>query len=514
MKTARTVLVAAAVLGLLGDYLFHDSLFKLVPWGLNLFVWLLTITVASLILTCRTKPTSQWKSAWFLVPPLFLAAGCVWRESVVLRCLDIAGIIFFLSAASLSMTGTKMVTAGISQYLNTVINTFESLVTTPILLLTKEAGWSTMIDDRIRAQIKAVCRGLVIAVPILTIFSVLLITADAAFASVVKNSFKFDPVQSFQHGLLALSAFWWAGGYLFGPLSHSFDASKQELTEEKKMSLGVVEVGVVLGLIDLLFLAFVVVQAKYFFGGANLVELTSGMTYAEYARRGFFELVTVASLVLPILLALDWLVEKTSAVGTLLIRSLTGIQIALLSVIMISAVQRMRLYQCEYGLTELRLYTTAFMAWLALVCLVFVVTVLRGRRRTFAFSSVMSGLLVVSGLHFINPDALIVTTNIDHSKEGSSPFDVKYALSLSNDAVPPLITQIDQLKASERQEVVDRFRMMHDRAWKTDWRSWSLSGSIAFHAVNKYLDKLNRPVPVAKYRRVDGPELVTVDGAH
>ncbi len=499
MKKARTVLVVAAVLGLLSDYLFHDSLFKLVPWGLNLFVWLLTVTVASLILTCRTKPTSQWKSAWFLVPPLFLAAGCVWRESVVLRSLDVALAIFFLSAASLSMMGTKMVTAGISQYLSVVFNIFENLVTAPILLITKEAGWSSMIDDRVRSHISAVSRGLLIAVPIVGVFSILLVTADAAFAGVVKNTFKFDPGQSFQHALLACGSFWWAGGYLFDTFSGPLGAPKVASVEgEKKPKLGAVEVGVVLGLIDLLFLAFVVVQAKYFFGGANLVELTSGLTYAEYARRGFFELVTVASLVLPILLTLDWLVEKTSAVATLLLRSLTGIQIALLSVIMMSAVQRMRLYQSEYGLTELRLYTTAFMAWLAIVCVVFAVTVLRGRRRTFAFASVMSGLLVVGGLHFINPDALIVTTNIAHAKEANIAFDVPYALSLSSDAVPPLIDNIDALKPSERLLVADRMRNMHGKAWKTDWRSWSWSGDLAYRSVNGYLDKL---------------KIVTIDGA-
>jgi hypothetical protein len=489
MKKARTVLVAASVLGLLGDYLFHDSVFKLVPWGLNLFVWLLTVTVASLILTCRTKPTSQWKSAWFLVPPLFLAAGCVWRESVVLRCLDVVGVIFFLSAASLSMMGTRMVTAGISQYLLTVCNVFDSLVTSPILLLLKEVGWSTMIDDRVRSQANAVFRGLAIATPIVAVFGVLLITADAAFAGVVKNTLNFDVVQSFQHLLLGFGAFWWAGGYLFdminGPLNMPTDTAP---LEDMKPKLGIVEVGVVLGLIDLLFLSFVVVQAKYFFGGANLVELTSGMTYAEYARRGFFELVTVASLVLPILLTLDWLVEKTSAVGTLLIRSLTGIQISLLSVIMISAVQRMRLYQSEYGLTELRLYTTAFMAWLAIVCVVFMVTVLRGKRKTFAFASVMSGLAVVAGLHVINPDALIVTTNIAHAKEGTA-FDVPYALKLSSDAVPPLMANLDRLNSVQRMEVIEGMRASKRSAWKADWRSWSLSGDLAYRSVSSYFDK-------------------------
>src|SRR3712207_1338717 len=72
------------------------------------------------------------------------------------------------------------------------------------------------------------------------------------------------------------------------------------------LSLGIVEVGVILGLLDALFLAFVAVQVRYLFGGAERVVETAGLTYAEYARRGFFELVTVTALVLPLLLLAHW----------------------------------------------------------------------------------------------------------------------------------------------------------------------------------------------------------------
>jgi hypothetical protein len=55
----------------------------------------------------------------------------------------------------------------------------------------------------------------------------------------------------------------------------------------------------VLGLLDLLFLTFVVIQVRYLFGGAGRVAATAGLTHTEYARRGFFELVTVTALALP-----------------------------------------------------------------------------------------------------------------------------------------------------------------------------------------------------------------------
>lgn len=491
MKNARIVLLAAAGMGLVSDFLFHDSLFESVPWGLNLFVWLLALTVASLTLTCRTKPTSQWKSLWFLVPPLFLAAGCAWRDSAVLRWLDVGMLFAYLFVFSMSISGFRMVPAGVGQYLMTAFMALDSLIARPISLLFNDAGWKDMLDERSRKHVSAVLRGLLIALPILTIFAALFVSADAAFAELLKRSFQCNPGKTIQHIVLVLGSVWCVGGYLHGMFGSANPHDESQLLEPNssiRLKLGLLEAGVVLALIDLLFLSFVLVQAQYFFGGSSLVEVTAGMTYSEYARRGFFELVTVASLVLPILLFLDWIVEKTSAAGLVLIRSLTGVQLALLSVIMISAVQRMNLYQLEYGMTELRFYTTAFMVWLAIVCLIFGATVLRGRRETFAFCSFLSGFLVVVGLHAINPDALIVRTNIERAREGKT-FDLSYALQLSNDAIPDLVAGIQHLKPLEQGEIVARLNGGLIRAWKSDWRSWNWSGSEAVRVVKQLVSK-------------------------
>ena len=75
-------------------------------------------------------------------------------------------------------------------------------------------------------------------------------------------------------------------------------------------TLGIIETSVVLGLLNLLFLSFVVVQVPYLFGGMELVQNTPDFKLAEYARRGFGELVAVTALVLPILLAAHWLLKK------------------------------------------------------------------------------------------------------------------------------------------------------------------------------------------------------------
>ena len=129
------------------------------------------------------------------------------------------------------------------------------------------------------------------------------------------------------------------------------------------------------------------VQFRYLFGGAELVEVSPTLTYSEYARRGFFELVTVAALLLSIMLFLDWLAKLDTPRQTVIYRVLAGLLVALLFVVIVSALQRMRLYTLEYGLTELRLYTTAFMFWITAGAIWYLATVLRDHRERFLFGA-------------------------------------------------------------------------------------------------------------------------------
>ena len=122
--------------------------------------------------------------------------------------------------------------------------------------------------------------------------------------------------------------------------------------------------GVVFGLVNVLFLTFVGVQFRYLFGGADRVESSSTLTYAEYARRGFFELVAVAGLAALFLLFTHWLLPRGQSRLHRFYAAFAALLVALVFVVMASALQRMRLYTETFGLTELRLYTTAFMVWL------------------------------------------------------------------------------------------------------------------------------------------------------
>ncbi|MGH2376696.1 MAG: DUF4173 domain-containing protein, partial [bacterium] len=231
-------------------------------------------------------------------------------------------------------------------------------------------------------------------------------------------------------------------------------------------------------------LAFVLVQVRYFFGGAALVRVVPGLTYAEYARSGFFQLAVVAALVLPLLLVADGLL-KNQAVATAghrrRFRVLEGVLVALLFVIMGSAAQRLRLYVSAYGLTELRFYVTAIMAWLAVVFIWFVATVLRGRRAWFAVGALAAAFLTVVILHAINPDVFIVSINAARLRSGRG-LDIEYATSLSADALPVLLDTAEALSGGGRclvaSRIVERWGHLRER----DWRTWNWSREQARQA--------------------------------
>jgi hypothetical protein len=187
----------------------------------------------------------------------------------------------------------------------------------------------------------------------------------------------------------------------------------------------------------LLFAAFVGVQLRYFLGGDALVQVTAGMSYAEYARRGFFELVTVSALVLPVLLAANALLRRDTPRADRVYRVLAGTLIALLAVIMYSALARMRLYQAAYGFSTDRLYATVFMAWLVVVFGWFCATVLRGRERGFLAGVLVSGWGFLAALNVADPAGVVARANIARAERGHE-LDVGYAAGLGADAAPAL----------------------------------------------------------------------------
>jgi hypothetical protein len=345
-----------------------------------------------------------------------------------------------------------------------------------------------------------VARGVLLAVPLLLVFNALFASADPVFAKAVQSLFRWDGNEAASTTFRVFFWSWAAAGVLWAALQ----APRGEIRTEglPRPTLGATEVATVLALVDGLFLAFVAVQARYLFGGQAWVSRSLEMGWGEYARRGFFELVWVAALALPMLLALHALLRDRGGRGERVFRVLAGVLVALLFVVMVSAVQRMRLYQAAYGLTELRLYTTAFMGWLGIVLAWFAATVLRGQPGRFPRGAVMSGFAVVAALNVLNPDALIARTNLDRA-ERTGKLDARYLSWLSADAAPVVAGGLRRLELAPVDGCVLREGLRDDLRTRRDWRGWNW-GRARAEAVARRTPKV-APVAGCDARRTVEP---------
>lgn len=471
------ILAAALMLGVLGDALLRAG-----PWGINASLWV-TALAATIVAVDWPQRALAGGGRWLLPLVMFFAAAFAWRDSPPLKMLNVLALLVALSLVILRAQGSRILRAGLMEYaLGSVIAGLNAVLGL-LPLLVSEIQWRETLSDRVSRRTMAVARGLLIALPLLLVFGSLLVAADAVFESLFTRVLHMNFATLFSHAFLTLFFAWIVGGFLRG-MRMGKEREWGERQHFPSVLLGIIETGIVLGLLDLLFLLFVLVQLRYLFGGAALVEVTPGLTYSAYARRGFFELLAVAALALPLLLVAHWLLGREARAHEPVFRALAGTQILLLFIIMLSAVQRLRLYQSEYGLTAQRLYPTAFMGWLAVVFIWFVLTVLRGQRERFAFGAMVAGYVLIGVLHFLNPDALIVRVNDARAAAGHS-FDARYATSLSADAVPALVAALPDLNPQDRCVVADRLLKRWSPPEHADWRAWSLARTKAWRAVQE-----------------------------
>ncbi|MBI2926883.1 MAG: DUF4173 domain-containing protein [Verrucomicrobia bacterium] len=467
-KLALNVIVASLLLGALGD-----ALLRATPWGINVPLWtgLLVMVILGFAFAHRLALSS--KAAWLTIPIFASACGILWRDSLVLNGLSFLALCVSLALASWYARRGRVVVGALSEQLWRLLLAVFNVVIGLVPFGAGGIAWPGPPPEGRWRPARAAGVGVLLAVPLLLLFGSLFMSADAVFNKLVRDAVRIDFSSLLSHLLVTTVCAWGVAGYLHGLLVKEKSAERP-LTVAQFCSLGRVEINVALGLLNLLFLVFIVVQLRYLFGGAHLIEVTPGLTYAEYARRGFFELVAVAVLALPLLLAADWLLATA---GKKLFRVQATVLVVMLGVVMASAVQRMRLYQEAFGQTELRLYVTAFMGWLAVVFVCFSTTVLRGRREHFAFPSLVAGFLAIVELHVLNPDDVIARTNLQRAQAGR-PFDANYVSALSADAFPALLNALPNLKLEDQRLVAGRLRRWQSKQ-TDDWRTWNRSRALA-----------------------------------
>ncbi|AIQ12565.1 DUF4153 domain-containing protein [Paenibacillus durus] len=303
-------------------------------------------------------------------------------------------------------------------------------------------------EGKDRGVLGKVLIGLCISFPLLLIVLMLLSSADGVFHSVLSKLPVWLSNVSLVEGfirtlwvlLLGMFFFGFVRGFLFPhkdeDATRIWKRPEQESRELPDFRVDSIIAATVLTSVNIVYLLFVCVQFSYLFGGWQGV-LPSGETYAEYARRGFFELIMVAGINFIILLGLLLLGTKGTEKLNKAIRGLLYLLAGCSAMMLYSAYTRLALYEEAYGYTTIRFLVHGFMIFLGLLL---IVTALRISlpRLPLAKCYIVLGAAAYLVMNYIGMDAIIAGNNIARY-EVSGKLDAAYLFALSDDAVPRLI---------------------------------------------------------------------------
>lgn len=284
--------------------------------------------------------------------------------------------------------------------------------------------------------VKRVLIGLVISFPLLAVIINLLVSADQQFAQMLvffprwlsRLNMKEEILRSmavFCYTILIFS--------LFQVLRKKPRITEQPTDPDKKISWDSVVSLTVLISLNIVYLLFVIVQFKYFFSET----LEVGYTYAEYARRGFFELLFVAMLNLLIISTVISFAEMASKAIKMIIRVMLTLLVFFSGVMLYSAFIRLFMYEEAYGFTFTRVLAHSFMIFL-LIILGYSLLRIWIERLSLVRFYIISAIMFYTVINTVQLDSFVVEQNLQRYND-TGKIDIYYLNSLSYDGVEGLV---------------------------------------------------------------------------
>ncbi len=493
-RTARDV-APVAVLAALGLGALADLAVRVLPQGVD-FVLIVAGFLAIVGWTARRTARRVTPLA-FALGALALAfpLATLTRDTPQLVVLDVLATLAVCCALVVALRrgdALALDDAGPIGYAAGGLATAARVVAGAPMLVARAADATMLVRPVAIAGAGTVLRGSVLAAPVLVVFAAFMFSADPAFGRL------FDPLAALEldvvgeHLVVIGAIAWGTAGTVHAallardaaaPARDGIVATAGRLLRDRldALRIGARETTVALMLVNALLVTFGLLQLRWLFGGADALQ-AAGVTVAEYARRGFGELVVLTLLALPLLL----LANALSADGAAptaprprAYRIASGLLVALVLVLLVSAADRLRLYVDSFGLSLARCFAAALMTWLGIVFAWAAVTLLRGRPGRFAAGAIGAGWALLLALHVVNPEARVAEVNLARAAAGRT-VDTAYLQELGPDAVPVLAARIPALLDRHPDPAV-RCRLrrtLHAAARRVDgngeWRGWRL----------------------------------------
>ncbi|KKK04487.1 DUF4173 domain-containing protein [Micromonospora sp. HK10] len=326
------------------------------------------------------------------------------------------------------------------------------------------------------AMVRRIIGSVVATVLVLVVFGALLASADAAFDEVLSAI-----VPEINIGTVFRWIFLAAVGGLIAVAAVYTLAAPPDLStvdRPARRRLGLLEWAPAIGALTLLFAGFVVVQFTVLFGGEGHVRKVADLSYSEYARSGFWQLLFVTLLTLAVLGGVSRWASRERPLERTLLRVLLGLLSALSVVIVVSALSRMWTYQKVYSFTGERIFVMAFELLLGAVFLMILAAGVRWQGRWIPGSTVALAVVMLLGLAALNPEDYAARRNILRYEQ-TGKIDAWYLRALSADATPALTRLPDPVRRCTLSWIAD------DLDESDPWYAWNLGRYRARQALDR-----------------------------
>ena len=532
--TAARILVLAVVGGVLFDIVVPGN----AP-GVGVLVLMLALLAAAAASAGRDGLARMDPADLWLAPAAIVLAACpAVRSEGWLVAADLALATATATAAVLALGGARITRGLLPAILDASFGAVGAVMAGAPDVLSdarprRQGGIPVLAGSRDAVgHLAPVARGLVIAVPLVVVFAALFASADAVFASFARAVVDWRPdvdlATLVERTAIVTVVAWGAAGLLALGAGHAprFLTGDPALTGWARPDegfdgmapppppaagpawanaplwtsapapapaplprLGAVEATTVLAILDALFAAFVVLQVAYLFGGRDTIA-AAGISYADYARRGCFELVAVVIAAGLVIVGLDVAVGRRSRAQ---LAASLGL-LALTAVVLVSALARLRLYQEAYGWTELRFIVVVAIGWLGAAILAAAYLLTRRQTRWLLHVLGVVTIVAVLGMNAVGPGGFVAEQNLARAADpslvapdGSTGLDADYLAALGDAAVPASVAALPRLNATDRAAVErllsERKDELADDGALTGWPAWNLDRQRARDAL-------------------------------
>lgn len=292
---------------------------------------------------------------------------------------------------------------------------------------------------------KAIVIGLIISFMLLMVVFPLLLSSDMIFNNLLKNVFSIFDFTNFNIGTpILMFGFFLVGFICCYAFFKALCKNNLDAQEEKQMKQYNPVTGITIGAVfTFVYAVYCIVQILYLFIGLEK-GLPAGVTYSEYARSGFWELLFVSFINFFLVVICTYIFEENKILKTLLL-IISGCTFIMIG----SSAYRMILYVQQYHLTFLRILVLWFLG-VAAIFMVGVILSIRNRKFPLFRYIVLAMMCCYIGLNYARPDVIIAKYNL--SQEHIKGWDILYLFDdTSYDAIP-VLAEFDLDKAEFEDE--------------------------------------------------------------